>query len=72
MRSIIILLGLLLLLWMGWWQIDDSTLGERARDADTAVVLQRGNGPEPETLMISSSINEALALGMHNAVVCGE
>ncbi len=50
MRSIIILLGLLLLLWMGWWQIDDSTLGERARDADTAVVLQRGNGPEPETL----------------------
>ena len=50
MRSIIILLGLLLLLWMGWWQIDDSTLGERARDADTADVLQRGNGPEPETL----------------------
>ena len=50
MRRIIILLGLLLLLWMGWRQVDDSTLGEGAGDAGTATVLHRGNGPEPETL----------------------
>jgi oligopeptide transport system substrate-binding protein len=50
MRRIFFLLGLLVLLWAGWRQIDDATLGDSARDADAPSVLHRGNGPEPETL----------------------
>jgi len=50
MRRTFFLLGLLVLLWAGWRQIDDATLGESPSDADTASVLHRGNGPEPETL----------------------
>ena len=50
MRRIIILLGLLALLWMGWRLVDDSAPGDGAGDADTLAVLHRGNGPEPESL----------------------
>lgn len=48
MRRILILLGLLVLLWISWRQIDDAAPGDG--DADTAAVLHRGNGAEPETL----------------------
>ena len=50
MRRIIILLGLLVLLWMGWRLVDDSAPDEGAGDVDAAAVLHRGNGPEPESL----------------------
>ncbi|MEE8463460.1 MAG: peptide ABC transporter substrate-binding protein [Gammaproteobacteria bacterium] len=48
MRRILILLGLLVLLWISWRQVDDVAPGDG--DADTAAVLHRGNGAEPETL----------------------
>ena len=48
MRRILILLGLLVLLWISWRQVDDAAPGDG--DADTAAVLHRGNGAEPETL----------------------
>ena len=48
MRRILILLGLLVLLWISWRQVDDVASGDG--DADTAAVLHRGNGAEPETL----------------------
>ncbi len=50
MRRATILLGLALLVWIGWRQIDDATPGgERQLDAQTGV-LHRGNGPELESM----------------------